>query len=290
MSAVVILTLALSVLSPFVGTVVSQHMDPGLADRLDTAMGIGRADAFGGAAEGGETFSRGNDMAAFALPTGVVTTGGVGLRMRSQAKTSSTSVKLVPDKTRLTLTCWVKGETITSLVFPGYVTDLWHKVSYGGKTGYVTDAYMNTGVDGVPSGEPKCGSTTPAPAPSTSKATKAADWAKGQVGSLNYSWLCELFVENSYGTSGQFASAVAHYNWQRDRKRIQTGTPPRGAMVFYATDASNGYYGHVAISDGSGYAFSNVGTNGAIIRHKVVGYLNIAYLGWAWPPDSWPGR
>lgn len=129
---------------------------------------------------------------------------------------------------------------------------------------------------------------------------KAVAWAIAEKNSPLPQWsdefqrywsgYCEGFVEVAFGTRGQFASAIAHYNWQLARGRINTNTsPPPGAVVFYG---GSGGYGHVGVAIGSGQVISTQGYNGqrlAVWQHSVTGLSN-PYLGWAYAPPGWPGR
>lgn len=135
-----------------------------------------------------------------------------------------------------------------------------------------------------------------APAPTTSRESKAADWAIAELHSPDPSWsdefgrpwsgYCEGFVEVAFGTKGKIGSADAHYNWQAANGRIHTdANPPRGAVVFYS--------GHVGISLGDGTTISTQGYDGQrlnVWHHATTGFLSNAYRGWAYAPDSWPGR
>jgi hypothetical protein len=90
-------------------------------------------------------------------------------------------------------------------------------------------------------------------------------------------------VENAYGTSGRYASALADYQAQKAAGRIHTDTnPPMGALVFYSgIDPS---LGHVEISNGDGRYWDSDGT-----IHLVNFSYGGTYYGWSYAPDSWPG-
>lgn len=97
--------------------------------------------------------------ASAASKTGTVNTNGTGLPLsvRSKASTSGSVVKTLADGSKVTITCYVRGETVQGVWGP---TDLWNKVSGGG---YISDGFLFTGSD-TPV-VPKCdGGTTPAPA------------------------------------------------------------------------------------------------------------------------------
>jgi NlpC/P60 family len=116
-----------------------------------------------------------------------------------------------------------------------------------------------------------------------SDAAKAVRWAKARIGHTDWNRQCELFVERAYGTSGRFATATAHYKWQKRNGRIHTGSvAPAGSVVFFTSDSSAG---HVMLAIGGGKAIST--------GPKVYQSNNYAsrrdYLGWAYVPSSWPG-
>ena len=62
--------------------------------------------------------------------------------------------------------------------------------------------------------------------PADPRASEAVAFAKARLGATDWNRQCELFVERAFGTSGRFATATAHYRWQRDNGRIHTGSVP----------------------------------------------------------------
>ncbi|MFI5836627.1 peptidase inhibitor family I36 protein [Micromonospora sp. NPDC051300] len=117
--------------------------------------------------------------------------------------------------------------------------------------------------------------------PADPRAAEAVAFAKARLGHTDWNNQCELFVERAFGTSGRFATARAHYQWQRDNGRIHTGSvPPAGAAVFFTSTTSAG---HVMLS---------IGGNSAISTGPTVYQTNSFrdrpdYLGWAYVPSSW---
>jgi len=128
---------------------------------------------------------------------------------------------------------------------------------------------------------------------STANMLSAANWAVAEKNSPDPTWSdyywhawsgwCEQFVEQAEGFRFRFASAIDHYNWQRNNGRIHTDTdPPRGAVVFYG---GGGGYGHVGISLGGRQGISTQGYYGQrlpVWQHYVTGLTN-PYYGWAYP-------
>lgn len=121
---------------------------------------------------------------------------------------------------------------------------------------------------------------------------RAAEWARGQVGS--YAWgphrngvtECQRFVENAYGTYGRYPSAKAA------GELAQGGSLPNvpGVIVFFHANSSNWNYGHSAIYLGND-RMVGVGSSG--VRESSVSDWSrriAPYRGWANPPASWPGR
>lgn len=97
--------------------------------------------------------------ASAATKTGTVNTNGTGLPLsvRSQANTSSSVVKQLANGSKVSITCYVRGETVQGV---WGATDLWNKVSGGG---YVSDGFLDTGSNNPV--VPKCGGgDTPTPA------------------------------------------------------------------------------------------------------------------------------
>jgi hypothetical protein len=119
---------------------------------------------------------------------------------------------------------------------------------------------------------------------------RAVKWAEGQMGSEEYAWRCERFVEEAYGTSGIFDTAKdaakamkLHRGW-KDMKKA-----PRGALIYFRADESNQDYGHVGIALGKGKMISALRsvTTTDISRGP---YWKHIYLGWTNAPVDWPGR
>lgn len=74
--------------------------------------------------------------------TGVVDTHGAPLTLRATASTSGTVLASIPEGTALTILCKTNGTSVTG-VFG--TTSTWDRVSHGGRTGYVSAAYLSNG-------------------------------------------------------------------------------------------------------------------------------------------------
>lgn len=222
---------------------------------------------------------------AAAAPTGRAM---VQTQKMSDATLRSTQFGWYPAGTTLALTCYKRGQAVSgyySKYFPGGKDDLWYRTSDGA---FVADVDLNTGTNNPVTGP--CGGGAPAPAQQSSRESRAIGWATNQVGSGAYNFACQRFVENAFGTSGRFGSAIAMFNTLRSQGAIRGGSAPAGALVFSQSKWDKGY-GHVAISLGNGRYVS-----GGMPAPSTVNYMNApaagggSYLGWAYAPGSWPGR
>lgn len=127
-------------------------------------------------------------------------------------------------------------------------------------------------------------------------ATQAIAYAKQQQKSGAAVWyqLCLKFTRIAAGIPAVHDSAATA--WRNARKRHRTGTPPRGAAVFWDI----GKWDHVALSDGNGFVYSN-----DILRRGRIDRVPIAtvtrrwgarYLGWTQDLNGhgldidWPAR
>ena len=177
---------------------------------------------------------------------------------------------------RLSLSCFARGQAVYG--YFGGPDSIWYQTTDGS---WVADIDLDTG-----SWQPVTG---PCSTSTSTKATRAVAWANSQVGSSSYYNLCERFVENAYGTSGRYASAIAAYRALQAAGQIETTRTgiPAGALVFSSYTAYDGGYGHVELSRGDG-TFVSGGADGPSV--KVYTSLPAGYLGWAYAPSSWPGR
>jgi hypothetical protein len=132
---------------------------------------------------------------------------------------------------------------------------------------------------------PATAAPAPAPAPITStaigpqsRADDAIAWFAARNGSTAYQGYCEKAVENSYGKTGIYASAIANWNDAVRRGAAHKGdlNPPKGALVFWNISA----YGHVGVATGDGN-FWATSVNSRIGKAKLPYFSN--YLGWAQP-------
>lgn len=116
----------------------------------------------------------------------------------------------------------------------------------------------------------------------------AAAWAINQIGSRDWFNLCQRFIEQSYGTGGQYRSAAAAgqvLGINKDMAQADVGD-----LVFFRPDPSNGNAGHAAIYVGNGEMVG--ATNGGITRDKIFEspYWSKLFVGFGDPPEQWKGR
>ncbi|MGZ0152020.1 CHAP domain-containing protein [Kribbella sp. WER1] len=111
-----------------------------------------------------------------------------------------------------------------------------------------------------------------------SRADDAINWFSARNGSTAYQGYCEKAVENAYGTTGVYASAIANWNDAVRRGAAHKGdtNPPKGALVFWNISS----YGHVGVATGDGN-FWATSVSGAIGKRALPYFSN--YLGWAQP-------
>ena len=105
-----------------------------------------------------------------------------------------------------------------------------------------------------------------------------------------YSFACETFVENAYGTRGKYASAIAAFSALRAAGMMHYNSTgiPAGALVFSSNPKYDLGNGHVMLSVGNGQYISG-GVSGSGGTVQIIG-LQSTYLGWSYAPSSWPGR
>lgn len=181
--------------------------------------------------------------------------------------------------TVLTLDCYSYGQAVSG--WGGGPSSLWYRTS----TGWVADIDMATGSDGPITGA--CGTS----APSTStRESRAVSWALSMVGSQAYRNLCERFVENAFGTSGRYPSALSAFNAIRASGAMRyTRTNIPAGMLVFSDGPLDGPYGHVMLSVGGG-RFVSGGANGPSVKTFTTPNPGSTFLGWAPAPSSWGGR
>lgn len=191
---------------------------------------------------------------------------------------------------KVSMMCWQDGSNATG----DYTTNRWFWVAGPFGEGFVSASVVRNQV--------------PVPACSTIKRFVAADAAVARFGQNQASAAdTNVFIsptnnEWKPGPNGEWAgdcpkipaigwlaagvitprqNAITNYSTWKSQGRIQTGVPPRGAVVFYDIAKP---FGHTAISLGNGYIMSTKGTEWSGERNTVVHYTGYSnYLGWALP-------
>lgn len=136
--------------------------------------------------------------------------------------------------------------------------------------------------------------TTNLSADALKKQATAALWAVQQIGSQAWNEMCQLFVEQTYGTDKRFLTAKAASNdliprfGQSGADNLKNA--PLGALVYFSADPTNGYDGHAGIYVGNGQMVS--ATPSGVQKTDILGdpYYGQRYVGWAAPPPEWQGR
>jgi len=107
----------------------------------------------------------------------------------------------------------------------------------------------------------------------------AIQWFQAHAGSTGWEGYCEKAVENAWGTTGIWPSAIAHWQGAINAGKAHPGdkSPPLGAFVYWNTSQ----FGHVGIADGNGGFYSS-SVNGAIGHGGNLNYF-VNYLGWSNP-------
>ena len=119
------------------------------------------------------------------------------------------------------------------------------------------------------------------------KQATAPSWALSHLGSKDFYNLCQRFIEQAYGTGGQYGSAAA-----AGKALFKTADPAQadvGDLVFFRPDASNGYAGHAAIYLGNGEMVG--ATNAGVTKDNLLTnpYWKNLLVGFGDPPGAVAG-
>lgn len=108
--------------------------------------------------------------------TVTVNTGGPSLNARASATTASKILFTIQNKTKIQITCYVRGQAVSGGVYGVKNDTIWYKIS--GKNAYVWDGGLNTGSYNVVTG--KCAPSSVKPTPQPVKASFKMPYPKGQ--------------------------------------------------------------------------------------------------------------
>jgi hypothetical protein len=120
----------------------------------------------------------------------------------------------------------------------------------------------------------------------------AIGWARAQRGTGVWASYCERFVEEAYGTRGQFDTAAEAASALAATGQLRRGPisqAPAGTLVYFRPNAINHGYGHVGLSLGHGRMISAL-TTVSVTDVSRSRYWRDLYVGWAPAPGDWPGR
>ncbi len=201
--------------------------------------------------------------------TGTVNTSGGALTVRAAPGTSYDAFGSVADGASVSILCQTTGSSVTGTYG---TSNLWDMIGSGG---FIADAYVYTGSDGQIA--PSCVYAAAPPRANPSGANAAISYEFARLGSTAEEGWCMKFQAQAYGWSySGFSTAEVGGDWMVSHGYMHTtGTPPRGALVWYHNSAGTG---HVVVSLGEGKIIgSSVG--GAV---GVAGYLyRTGYRGWS---------
>ena len=260
--------------------------------KVRSAVKVGSA--VGVLAVGGGLLAFTNASSALTAPIRVTQ----AVNLRPTPNTSQAPLALIPSQTSPSYLCFTHGQSVGGV-------DVWFQVTYAGKTGYYASYYDNATYSSNANltakyGTPLCGpaptsTPTPTPVPAPSSATKAISWATSLIGSYRYQGLCLTYVFDAWSAAGvdlrPFVTVPIGANtypvdiWGHfNHGTTGTGTPPAGALVFYASKTGNRTLSHVTLSIGGGNTVSSADSLGTPIHYETVAQHSYAnYLGW-WLP------
>jgi len=241
------------------------------------------------------------------------------------------------------LNCWVTGSAVGSLNNKMWYRVSVVDGPIKGKTGYLNDHYLNTppGANQHVGGVPSCTAPTPAPQPAPTPTPKpnpapapaptptsaptpnpapapppkpvpaspgvsAAAWAKNQVGSSRWEYLCLSFVRSAWTHAHVDIRSISS-GWQTKRstypldiwKKFKAGTwgtgkPPKSGALLFFSDPYTGLkrieHSHIEVYVGnntnvsSGYVTSRF-KNATHVHYEGYGkyWGGKYYLGWWYP-------
>lgn len=154
--------------------------------------------------------------------TGVVVTHGATLTIRSAPTTSSSKLGQVPNGTAIDLICKATGATIKG---SQGTTSVWNKISYAGKTGYVSAAYVRGGTAGsIPAcdgGQPGYPTNPHSPQIGPNGGfTPSAWWLKGQIESRFPGSSCTTYRSSKPSSDHSTGNALDCWGKLTQRREI----------------------------------------------------------------------
>ncbi|MFT4125858.1 MAG: CHAP domain-containing protein [Gordonia sp. (in: high G+C Gram-positive bacteria)] len=164
------------------------------------------------------------------------------LNVRSQPNSSGRLLRRIPGGTAVGINCWTNGQAVTGRYGR---TTIWYTIDGGG---WVTDAGLYTGTNNPVT--PRCGTTTPAPAPTNGRAVGAkSSHNSGTYGYCTWGAL-ELWRQNTgyypriSGNAKDYAASARANGWT-----VVSDAQPRSIVVFapgvHGVDRTYGHVGWV---------------------------------------------
>ena len=209
--------------------------------------------------------------------SGTVNTSGAALTVRAAPGTGYDSFGSVNDGAGVSILCQTTGTSVTGTYG---TSNIWDMIGSGG---FVSDAYVYTGSDGTVAHA--CSYAASPPRANPRGVNAAISWEFSHLGSTAYEGWCLKFAALAYGWSGAgWSTAEVAGDWMVSHGYMHTtGTPPRGALVWYHNSSGTG---HIVTSLGEGKIIGT-SVNGDV---GVAGYLyRDGYRGWSIPyfPSGW---
>ncbi|MDO4783481.1 MAG: SH3 domain-containing protein [Propionibacteriaceae bacterium] len=154
--------------------------------------------------------------------TGVVATGGATLTIRSAPTTASSRLGKVPNGTAISLTCKTTGANIRGTQG---TTNVWNKITYAGKTGYVSAAYVRGGTAGS---IPACDSAQPGYPTNPHEPsigpnggyTPSAWWLKGEIEARFPGSTCNTYASSNPSSDHRTGNALDCWGELGQRRAI----------------------------------------------------------------------
>ncbi|PCK22663.1 MULTISPECIES: CHAP domain-containing protein [Rhodococcus] len=174
--------------------------------------------------------------------TVTVNTGAGNINVRAAATTQSQILRTIANRTRVSITCFVRGETFSGGPYR-VSTNIWNRLDTGG---YVTDAMLETGSNNPV--VPACG---PAPQASTPGRTtgQTRGTNTGAAGNCTWGAYNKWFTASGSrhypalnGNAKDWANSARATGWT-----VVADAQPRSIVVFQpGVQGADRTYGHVA--------------------------------------------
>lgn len=174
-----------------------------------------------------------------------VNTGGGHINVRSGPGTSYSITRTIPNQTRVTITCHLRGEYFRGGPY-GVNTNIWNKLDSGG---YVTDAMLETGSNNPIVPVCSSGTTTQVAASPNRPRGATRTTNPGAVG--NCTWGA---AQKTYDAARYYPALTGNaHNWDNSAKavgwKVVTNAEPRSIVVFEPGIQGASSSGHVAWVD-----------------------------------------